>query len=182
MLWSKQAPFRASTPEEPEQSQNANTRGDNDEEKSETVEGKASLYTQTITFEFCMRMRSDPELSSCQIFNNPNVGYTFVFRKGNSDTAVFSIDSTKIDITSFGDTSTSSVGDKGVKISIPINFTQDMGLLQESHWNCYVLISISGLKYKVGEFGIHYNETSLPSGEAGTSGATDAWIDDIWTN
>lgn len=45
-----------------------------------------------------------------------------------------------------------------------------MGLLYESDWICYVLISTGSLKYKVGEFKIHCTDDggNLPTEEGGT--------------
>lgn len=171
-------------PEPDESSEtNAGTRGDsNDGGGTTEAEGKTSLYSQTICFEFCVRMKEDPELSSSQVLANTNVGYTFVFNNVKcGDSCVYAIQSSKIAISGFGGSNSSSFastsGDKGAKISIPISFTQEMGLLQEGQWNCYVIITTGTLKYKVGEFGIKCNEVTPPE-EEGQKVQTDAWITD----
>ena len=160
-------PLKAEVKEE--QPQSASTRGDNEESKTST--GQAQLYFQTICFEFCIKMdKEEPEISTCQIFNNPNVGYTFVFSKqvGNDMIASYELESTETSATTY---SSSTNNDEFTVISIPINFTQEMGLLYEGNWNCYVLVSIGTLKYKVGEFGIKCSNTErdLPTTEGGTA-------------
>ncbi len=167
-----------------ENSTNASTRGNETKTEPVTSEGKVEgdvqVYFQTICFEFCMKLnKSDPELSSSQIFNNPNVGYTFVFSKKVGNTvASYELESTETSARTYSATTSSGEKqDEFVTISIPINFTQEMGLIYEDEWNCYVLISTGTLKYKVGEFGIGCddNKDDLPTTEGGTAG-TNAWI------
>ena len=159
-----------------EENENANTRADNEEDEPIVSEGKTQLYYQTLCFEFCMITMPDPEMSSSQIFDNPNIGYTFVFRKdiGNNIETSYDLESTNIGYKSTSATTTSEGKTRTIyynKISIPVNFKQEMGLLYESDWICYVLISTGSLKYKVGEFKIHCTDDgeNLPTQEGGTA-------------
>ena len=181
------------TPEESENSTNAGTRADGNDNVpfsgSGEVTGDAKMYAQTICFEFCMKEnKQNPELSTSQIFNNPNVGYTFVFSKKvdkeGETIASYELESTETTVHTYSaETLTASdVQDEFTVITIPVNFTQEMGLLYKDKWNCYVLISTGTLKYKVGEFGIKCNddEESLPKTE-GEKSQTNAEIVNPYT-
>jgi hypothetical protein len=116
--------------------------------------------------------KQEPVLSTSQIFNNPNVGYTFVFSKKIGEggpIASYELESTETSARTY---SASSSQDEFTVITIPVNFTQEMGLLCESEWNCYVLVSTGTLKYKIGEFGISCDASdkdNLPTQEGGTA-------------
>jgi hypothetical protein len=125
--------------------------------------GTTDSFSQTVAFKMKVILTGDPSTAlTNQIFADyGNIGLTFMFRKGEDE---YFIDCG--DVKFENEDTYETLG--YMELLLKMKWTQEMGLLNDGSWRCYMLAKTSsGFAYKVGEFGISVTSQTMPTTDGG---------------
>jgi len=159
--------------EEPTTNDESNEGNDTpitDDEPSEETEegtGESKIYTQTVTFQMCIRLTGDPStgLTNQAFVDFSNMSFSFMFRKDNDSEDEYYVDCSTVKMMN----EETYVQDGKILLQLTMKWSQEMGIMNDDtnrsgRWRCYMLAKTSsGFSYKIGDFLLQAPVQTLPT-------------------
>jgi hypothetical protein len=175
----EEEPVTNDTTDEGSEGNNTPTNDDEPSEETEEGTGESKVYTQTVSFQMCIKLSGDPSTDiTNQVFVDfSNMSFSFMFRKDNGSEDEYFVDCSDVRILN----EETYKQDGKILLQLKMKWSQEMGIMNDEtnrsgRWRCYMLAKTSsGFSYRIGEFLVQAPTQVLPT-DTNTPQITIAYI------